>query len=736
MCHAGCDLLVTLKDGEVTSIIGDKHNPAYHGYTCVKGRESATVHRLPSRLLHSQKRLPDGHYQAIGSDQAAAEIAAHLQRIIREHGPESVAYYSGTFGSVIPSGWAMGKALMQAIGSPMFFTSATIDQPGKFIAPAYHGRWLAGPLAIKDWDAMLLMGGNPIVSMGGALSVNPARQLKKALDRGMKLVVVDPRRSECARKAHIHLQCKPREDATILAGIIRCLLVEDLIDHEFVGAEAEGLEALRQAVERFTPEFVAQRAGIEAKDLIAAARIIGSAKGGAVYSGTGSNMAGHCNVVEYLGRVVHTLRGWWLRAGAEKYNPGVFIEMLPPIAGTMGPEPVHVGVKLRTRGLVETPAGVPTAALADEILTPGKGQIKALIVVGGNPMVAFPDQFKTFEAMTSLELLVCIDPRMSETARLAHYVLAPKLALEVENNSAVTEIQGVIIPGMDYQLPYGQATPPVLDPPAGADVLEEWEHLYAIAKHMGLQLSITPFSILDPKRAAEMATKVDMEHKPTALDVWRMVLKGAPIPYDEVRKTPEGKVYPRKVIVQPKPPDWTGRLQLGAKPMLDELAAIAEESDDSLAEFPMRLLSLRMRGTMNSSWRENPRQQVKGRPYNPVYMHPNDMAKLGIRSGDVIEIRSPRAAILGVAEGSPDIRPGCASMSHGWGNNPDEPDDPLAVGGCTSRLIANDSDYDPLTGIPRMSAIPVRITLVSERACRDSSDRTRRERDAEAALAS
>ena len=459
MCHAGCDLLVTTRDGAVVSIDGDKRNPAYHGYTCIKGRESATVHTIASRLLSAQKRQSDGSYIPIGHDQAAAEVAVRLQRVIDEHGPESVAFYSGTFGSVIPSGWAMGKALMEAIGSPMFFTSATIDQPGKFIAPAYHGRWLAGPLAIKDWDAMLLMGGNPVVSMGGALSVNPARRLKRCLDRGMKLVVVDPRRSECAKKATIHLQCKPREDSTILAGIIHIFLKEGLVDSDFVRAEADGLEELRAAVEPFTPEYVAERAGIRAQDLVAAARILGGAKGGSTYSGTGSNMAGHCGLVEYLGRVIHTLRGWWLRAGVEKYNPGVFIEMLPPIAGTSGPEPVHVGVTLTTRGLGETPAGIPTAALADEILTPGKGQIRALIVVGGNPMVAFPDQIKTHAAMNSLDLLVCIDPRLAETARLAHYVLAPKLSLEVENNSAVTEIQGVIIPrhGLPVALRAGDA---------------------------------------------------------------------------------------------------------------------------------------------------------------------------------------------------------------------------------------------------------------------------------------
>jgi anaerobic selenocysteine-containing dehydrogenase len=716
MCHAGCDLLVELEGDRVVDIIGDKYNPAYRGYTCIKGRESGTVHQLPSRLLKPQKRQNDGSFKAISGCQATQEIATKLKQIIAEHGPGAVAYYSGTFGSVIPSGWAMGKALMQAIGSPMFFTSATIDQPGKFTAPAYHGRWLAGPYPNKDWDAMLLMGGNPLVSMGGALSVNPAWQLHNSLKRGMKLVVVDPRRSDCAKKAHIHLQCKPREDVTILAGIIRYLFTQNLIDSNFIDAEAEGVESLRAAVEPFTPGYVAERAGVDEDDFIAAARILGEARRGVTFSGTGTNMAGHCNLVEYLGRCVHTLRGWWMRAGEEMYNPGVFIEPLPPIAGTLGPTPVRLDQTLRTRGLVETPAGLPTAALADEILTPGEGQIRALLVVGGNPMVAFPDQLKTYEAMKALDLLVCIDPRLSETPRLAHYVLPPKLALEVENNTAVTEIQGTIIPGMDYQLPYGQVTPAVLKPPAGAEVQEEWEWIYDIARNLGLALSVTPFSILDPERAVVMATEIDMEHRPNSSDVWRMVLKGAPITYDEVRQSPEGKVYPRRRRIQAKPGDWHGRLQLAAEPMLAELIEVLEEQDKETElsrVYPFRMLSLRMPGTMNSSWRENPKQQVARRPYNPVYMHPDDLAELGIQQGDIIEIQSQRSTIKGIAEYSPDVRRGCASMSHGWGTNPDEPDDPLAFGGCTSRLIANDIDFDPLTGIPRMSAVPVRIALIS-----------------------
>ncbi|MEL7030560.1 MAG: molybdopterin-dependent oxidoreductase, partial [Pseudomonadota bacterium] len=258
--------------------------------------------------------------------------------------------------------------------------------------------------------------------------------------RGMKLVVIDPRETETARHADVFLQCRPGNDPAILAGITRQMIEDDLYDKAFVEAEADGFEALKTAVEPFTPREVADRADINPDDLIAAARAYGGADRGVVHAGTGPNMSGRGNLMEYFVRVLTTMRGGWLKAGDERRNPGVLVDPPPAIAASPGPQPAWgFGEELRVRGYTDTAVGLPCAALPDEILTPGEGRVRALICLGGNPMLAWPDQLKTFEAMKALDLLVCLDPRMSETGKLSDYVIAPKLQLEAAANTSAPE---------------------------------------------------------------------------------------------------------------------------------------------------------------------------------------------------------------------------------------------------------------------------------------------------------
>jgi anaerobic selenocysteine-containing dehydrogenase len=711
VCHAQCALLVDFEDGVPVAVHGDKDNPAYHGYSCIKGRQIAEMPYLPSRLTHSIKRQPDGSYAPIAADQAAIEIADKIKSIVAEHGPRSVALYIGTFGYNNFGAQAFALAFMQAIGSKMIFTSVTIDQPGKGVAAALHGPWLAGTPMVDEWDALLLVGTNPIVSMNGGLGMNPAKRLHDAKKNGLKLVVIDPRVTDCARHADVHLQARPGEDPALLAGFIRYWIAHGMIDRAFIDDNADGFAALKQAVEPYTPDYVCARADVPVDDFIAAAEILGRAPRGAAAGGTGANMSGRGNLVEYLLKCVTTTRGWWMKEGDLKRNPGVLIEPFPAIAASPGPFPAwDFGEKLRVRGLTECASGLPTGALADEILTPGEGQIKALICLGGNPMLAWPDQLKTHEAMKALDLLVCFDPRQSATGKIAHYTVAVKLPMELEGNTALNEFLGTLGVGWGFDLPYAQATPPLAAPPPGSDVVEEWETFYAMAQRLGLDLKIKTFAIHDPKRAAELATFVDMQNKPSETDIWRMVTKGSPIPYDEVLQHPNGHVWDlQRVPVQPKPAGWSGKLQLGAPAMMQELADIAAATLPAADEtFPFRVISRRLHDAHNSNWHEAPGLRRR-RPYNPAFMNPEDMAAHGFTQGDVLEIESARASIQCVAEAAPDVRPGCVSITHAWGGNPDENENPFLDGGNTGRLSFNDRDFDPYTGIPIMSAIPVRI---------------------------
>ena len=713
ICQVACDLVVTLDDGEIQAIHGNKDNPVYHGYSCIKGRSAGALLNAPSRLLHSMERQADGKFQKIETAQAVERIAEQLKSIMDRHGPRSVALFVGTYCTINPLFDAFARNFMRCIGSPMVIDNVTIDQPGMLTAMGLHGSWLAGTPSMDTWEAMLLVGANPIVSMNGGLGVNPARQLKQMRSRGMKLVVVDPRRTECAAQADVHLQPKPGEDPAIMAGLIRQLIVDGQLDRNFIDAETQGFEELEAAVAPFTPAMVAERAGISADDLIEAARILGNARSGATCFGTGANMSGHATTVMYLGRVLTSLRGWWRRAGETLPNPGVFIEPFPAIAGTPGPFPIKdVGEKMHARGVTASLAGIPVSAVPDEILTPGPGQIRAMIVAGANPALAWPDQEKTVEALADLDLLVCIDPVMSATAEMADFVLAPKLALECETNSAANEKWGLFNPGWGYEKPYAQVEPPVVEPPAGSDLREDWEFFFELAAAMGVELELQSIATVDPQQAAALATKLDMSRKPSASEAWTIAHKGAPVPYEELRASSGPRLVDRQpTVVQPKPAEWTARLDLAASLVTDDLVRLAQHSPEPDGRYSFSLISRRLNDILNSCSHDNP-VQLRKWPYNPAFMHPSDLAQLGVEAGDLIAIESARSKIVGVAEEDANVRQGCVSMPHSWGRHPRHDQRPRIDGANTGRLVSIDRDCDPLTGQPLMSGIPVSVTPI------------------------
>lgn len=716
-CFASCSLMVEMENDRPVTVIGDKDNPVSSGYSCIKGRTMPQYHEMPSRLRTSMKRVR-GAFEPISSDSAVKEIAAKIKSIIDEYGPRSVALYSGT-ASGTANYFSVSQAFVEALELTMVFNPGTIDQPGKQIAATLRGQWMAGSQHATPedpYDVVLWIGINPIVSyvgVGGS-GGGSAHNIVEAKKHGMKLIVIDPRKTETARYADLHMQSRPGEDPAILASIIYIVLQEKLYDQAFVSAETSGFDSLFAAVEPFTPEVVAARAGISAHSVIEAARTYAAAKKGSVTCGTGPNMAPFGTLTEYLACVLMTLCGHYPRAGDEIGHAGVLINPPPAIAATPGPMPAWgFGEKLRVHRLTNTAAGMPTAALPDEILAPGEGQVKALIVIGGNPMLAFPDQHKTHKAMQTLDLLVCVDPLLSATARLGHYVIAPPLSLEVPRVSALLEFlygTGLLSPG--FTMPYAQYTPAVLPKPAGSDLLDDWEFLFGIAREMGKPLTIKPLSqIMHPQEAQAHAQLLDMSRDYSHEELLEMVLAGSPVPLSEViAKGPQGHVFnvPNR-IVQAKPEGWTGKFNLADAVMVKELGEVAKGTTVELtAEFPLLLICRRMREYCNTSWHDLDEKKKK-HSSNPAFMNPTDMEALKLLSGDVVEITSDVGSIYGLVAEARELRQGCVSMAHGWGVNPGEDEDPGMYGGSTSRLCSTDRDCDPYTWMARQSAIPVRV---------------------------
>ena len=702
-CHSFCGIKVAIDDGRPVKVLGDIENPMYHGYTCVKGRTLPEQHLHPERLLAPRKRV-GSTFRMIPSEQVLDEIAAKVGQLIRDHGPRSIALYTGTYSFPYPAGTAMAGAFMKAIGSPMQFSSGSIDQPGKPMAIAFHGRWNAGPQPFADADTWMLVGANPVVSKwGGIPQYNPGKRLHDALKRGLRLVVIDPRLTECARKAEVHLQCKPGEDPTILAGIANILIAEGLYDRAFVSDETQGFDALHETVAPFTPDYVAARAEIPVDRLFAAARVFAGGRRGMVTAGTGPNMAPRGTLTEYLVLAINTLCGRWLRAGEPVPNP---FALLPERRGRAQAEPrppaFGYGTRLRVRDLGDNAGGLSAAALADEILLGGEGQVKALFSVGGNPLVAWPDQLKTWDAMKALELNVTLDIKMSATAKAAHYVLPPKLGLEAPAISQPNE--GIWFYGAStgYPEPYAMYQPALIEPPAGSDLLEEWQVFYGLAQRLGLAL------VLGGK-------PLDMQRAPTTDELFEILCSGSRIPLAEVKRHPHGHIFADpSLTVLPKEPGCTERLELGNALMMEELCEVRAEPLTGhagyrpQAHFTHRLVSRRLNDVYNSSGRDIPRLVRNGR-YNPAYMNPADLAALGLHAGDVIEIASAHARILGVVEEAEDVRPGVVSMAHAFGDAPTEDHKVFSIGSNTGRLTSVEADYDRRTGMPMMSAIPVNV---------------------------
>jgi anaerobic selenocysteine-containing dehydrogenase len=710
-CHANCPILVDVEDGRAVRVVGDKENPIYHGYTCPKGRALPEQHYHPERLLHSLKRMPDGTHVPIPHEQAVQEIAERIGVILLSSGPRAVASYTGTFSFGYPAGVPMAMAWMDAIGSPMRFTSATIDQPGKMLAPALHGTWGAGAHTFEGADTWMLVGANPTVSKSiGVPTYNPAWYLDNAVKNGMKLVVIDPRRSEAAKQAAVHLQAKPGEDPTVIAGIVRVVIEERLYDQDFVSENAEGLEALRRAVAPYTPEYVERRADVPRDDVVRAARVFAGGTRGCANAGTGPNMSPRGTLTEYLLICLNTLCGRWVREGEVLPNPGALMPAVGAKAQPIPPRPAWgFGEKLRVRGFTDTASGLPTAALADEILMPGEGQVKALFSIGGNPMAAWPDQLKTYEAMQALDLLVTFDIKMSATAKLADYVIAPRLTLEQPGMSLPAE--SLVPYSMGYGVPYAQYTPKIVDPPEGSDVIEEWEFFYALAKEMGKELTIHAAYSWGPDVAAPAATAIDMENKPTTDELFYALTAGSRVPLDEAKKHPPGHVFDEpRTLVAPKDVDCGARLQLADPTMLGELGDVAGEAIEAETGFAYKLLCRRLLEVHNSAGRDIAKLTRKY-SYNPAFMHPDDLQALGVAPGDVVEIESDHAAILGIVEAESALRRGVISMPHGFGDNPGEEADAKvrSIGSNTGRLTPVERAYDPYTGIPRMSDIPVNV---------------------------
>ena len=705
-CHAACPLHVDVEINStgartqevVVAVRGIMEDPLFEGYTCIKGRQLADQHHAPDRLRNPLQRSDDGSFVEVTSKNALDDIAHRVQAIIAAHGPRAVATYTGTGAFQNSISMPVTQAFHSGIGSPSFYTSITIDQPAHLTSRLRMGAWEAGWQNFRDADVLLAIGYNPLVSSyapaGGLQGTNPFVRLRRAKERGMKLIVIDPRRSELASFADLWLPVKPGEDPTLLAGLINVILQENLHDKDFCDRWVDQLDDLRSAVAPFNPEMVATRCEVEAADVLTAARMFAAGPRGTAGTGTGPNMAAHSTLMEHLALTLNAICGRVNREGDVLESGNFLYPGDTRRAQVIAPSDPAPGTPHRVRGLKGMPGEMLTNALAEEILEPGEGKVRCLFVCGGNPVVAFPDQLKTIDAMKDLELLVVIDHRMTPTAELAHYVIPPRLELERADVPTVMDRR--------FASAYVSYTPAVLQ--ADGDLLSEWEVFAGLAERLGTRIPL-PGGDLPLDGSADDDMVLDFSFAKSRL------------PMSEIRAKRSTIHEELAIKVVAADPDASARFAVAPPDVVEEIAVVLSEKTGAevingfdATKFPFRLISRRLKHVLNSLGREIPGLARVGTT-NAAYMNPLDMRDLSLSDGELVRITSPSGEVVGVAEGSDTIKRGVISMSHSWGGSITDEDVRLH-GTPTNRLCTVDSGRDPINGMAIQSAIPIAVTKV------------------------
>jgi anaerobic selenocysteine-containing dehydrogenase len=442
---------------------------------------------------------------------------------------------------------------------------------------------------------------------------------------------------------------------------------------------------------------VAARADIDAQDLVAAARLFAhQSRRGGIGTGTGVDMAPFPNLAEHLYQTLGVICGRYLREGEALPNPGVLVAKQPPREGAVSPaRSFERAPKSRVRGAVRLMGESATPTLAEEILTPGKGRVRALLISGANPASAIPDSARVVDALRALDLLVVIEPFESETAKLADYVLAPKILYEHADLTFGLEMTNL-------EIPYTCYTPALVDPPEGSELADEGYIAWALAKRLGVALNY-------------FGVDIDMETPPTDELFLSILASHGNVPFEELKQVAVGgRIFadlPEVRVLAPS--EERGRFAVMPDDVAQEIRAFAQTRSTAQGvatgnDFPLRMIARRIREVSNTSCRsfKSARQRA---PFNPVCAHPQDLARFGLEDGADCWVISDNGRIPAIARSDTTLKRGVVSMTHGYGWLAGENVDYRDKGASISLLISLERDCEPLQAMPRMSGVPVRV---------------------------
>jgi anaerobic selenocysteine-containing dehydrogenase len=635
LCEAGCGLLATVEDGRLVQLRPDHDHPVTQGFACSKGLRAVDLHHDPDRVRRPQRRRDD-RFEDVSWDVAVGEIVERLQAIIAEHGPRSVGVYLGNPNAFNALGSAAGMYFGGVLGTDRSFSAVTQDCSNKYaVAEVLYGTMSANPIPDLDRTELLLwIGSNPRVSKTSFFSVgDPIKALRRARDRGARVVFVDPLQIEPGIGET--LQIRPDSDPYLLAAMLHEI-------HRHVGfrlgameGRIEGIDELVAFVEPYSPDAVVDVVGLPASTIARLARDFATADGASVHASTGLNMGRQGALAYWLVQMLLVVTGNLDRPGGNYVASRGFPMPAMPVDRTMGSfEESRWGSFRRSVGML------PSVLIPQYVADPDE-PLRALFVLAGNPLLTVGGGPELEAALGSLDLLVSIDLYRNATGELADYVLPATDQFEREDlNVFVQGVQG---------RPFLQWSPKVVEP--AGEQRQEWQIFGELLGAMGLP------PLLPPDTSDPVGTLFDAVLEPAGSSVAALREAGG---VAEVPEPGPGGSFDRIGV--------DGVIDAVPEALRPTLARGHELFDALVAEGPdqVKMITRRTRNTLNT-WLQNlPSASPEGG--NPLWMHPDHAAQLGLAEGDRAAISNDFGAIEAPVRHDPRLRPGVVAMTHGYGN--------------------------------------------------------------------
>lgn len=734
LCEATCGLELTVErhsdddPGTVVLVRGDRDDVFSHGYLCAKGTAIGRLHDDPDRLrspLIRRGTPDDPQFEEVTWDEAFAEVERLLPPVLDTHGRNAVALYLGNPNVHNPGAALYTRPLVRALGTNNLFSASTVDQMPRHVS---SGIMFGNPdaIAVPDLDRtdyLLMLGANPLES-NGSLCTAPdfAGRINAIRERGGKVVVVDPRRTRTADIADEHLPIRPGTDAALLAGIIHQLFATDAVKPGALADHLNGLDELAAHVAAFTPAWVASVTGVSADTVVRLAAELAAAPTATVYGRIGTNTVAFGTLASWATDVICALTGNLDSPGGSMFPLAAHNR---PGTGKPGRGFITGRRHSRVRNYPEIRGEFPVATLAEEILTPGDGQVRAVVTVAGNPVLSTPDSTRLASALAGLDAMVSVDPYLNETTRFANVILPPPSALErCHYDLAFTGLSVRNVANFSPTLfaPNGPAESEILSRLALIAAGQSADADPAIIDELVLGTLLdravaadTPLAGRDTAELRDMITGTSPVER--ALDV--MLRTGAYGDwFDEV---PDGLSL-AKLVDHPHGVDL-GALEPRIPEVLRTPSAKVELLSDAITGDLMRLATAqppaddelllvgRRHVRSNNSWMHNIEILVKGRERCTLQVHPADAERLGLATGSSALITSRVGAVTAPVEVTDSIMAGVVSLPHGWGH--DDPHTGLTVAagrpGVNSNVLTDADAIDPLSGNAVLNGIPVRL---------------------------